>query len=165
MAFDHVTGLSVQFGGLSIDHRGYTAEGLVEAIRTCVPEGRLRQMTAMIQGFGAVGAHVGRLLGLQGVRVRAVTNARGMMRACGDAGLDVAALFEAWHSRCDDGMAVHLQVRCSVPPYRRVEVCRSFRSPQVPTVLRIGPYKFSFFSNENNEPRHVQRIDDVQREC
>ena len=25
----------------------------------------------------------------------------------------------------------------------------------MPNVLRIGPYKFGFFSNENNEPAHV----------
>jgi hypothetical protein len=25
----------------------------------------------------------------------------------------------------------------------------------VPTVLRIGPYRFFFYSNENNEPAHI----------
>jgi hypothetical protein len=30
----------------------------------------------------------------------------------------------------------------------------------VPTVLRIGLYKFSFFSNESNEPRHVHATRD-----
>ena len=25
----------------------------------------------------------------------------------------------------------------------------------MPTVLRIGPYRFFFYSNENNEPQHV----------
>lgn len=30
----------------------------------------------------------------------------------------------------------------------------------MPTVLRIGPYRFFFYANENNEPRHVH----VQRE-
>lgn len=25
----------------------------------------------------------------------------------------------------------------------------------MPTVLRIGPYRFFFFSRENNEPAHV----------
>lgn len=101
---DHVTGLSVQYGGLSIDHRGYTAEGLVEAVRTCVPEGRLRRMTASIQGFGAVGAHAGRLLGALGVAVRAVSNARGMLSAKGADGLDVHALFDAWEASGDDGV-------------------------------------------------------------
>ncbi|HEU4883054.1 MAG TPA: hypothetical protein VFT45_12430 [Longimicrobium sp.] len=101
---DHVTGLSVQYGGLSIDHRGYTAEGLVEALRTCVPTGRLGGMTATIQGFGAVGAHVGRLLGLLGVRVRAVSNALGMLSAPDDAGLDVQRIFDAWEAGGDAGV-------------------------------------------------------------
>ena len=101
---DHVTGLSVQYGGLSIDHRGYTAEGLVEAVRTCVPKGRLRRMTATIQGFGAVGAHAGRLLDALGVRVRAVSNARGLISAREDEGLDVHALFAAWEASGDDGV-------------------------------------------------------------
>ncbi len=26
---------------------------------------------------------------------------------------------------------------------------------QMPTVLRIGPYRFFFYSNENNEPAHI----------
>lgn len=30
----------------------------------------------------------------------------------------------------------------------------------MPTVLRIGPYRFFFYANENNEPRHIH----VQRE-
>lgn len=30
----------------------------------------------------------------------------------------------------------------------------------MPTVLRIGPYRFFFYSNENNEPMHIH----VQRE-
>ncbi len=25
----------------------------------------------------------------------------------------------------------------------------------MPTVMRIGPYRFYFYSNENDEPRHV----------
>ncbi len=25
----------------------------------------------------------------------------------------------------------------------------------MPTVLRIGPYRFFFYSNENNEPAHI----------
>lgn len=101
---DHVSGLSVQHGGLSIDHRGYTAEGLVEAIRTCVPEGRLRRMAVSIQGFGAVGAHAGRLLGAMGVRVAAVSNAWGMLSAGEGQALDVAALFAAWDASGDDGV-------------------------------------------------------------
>jgi hypothetical protein len=30
----------------------------------------------------------------------------------------------------------------------------------VPTILRVGPYRFFFYSNENNEPAHIH----VQRE-
>jgi hypothetical protein len=30
----------------------------------------------------------------------------------------------------------------------------------VPTILKIGPYRFFFYSNENNEPAHIH----VQRE-
>lgn len=30
----------------------------------------------------------------------------------------------------------------------------------MPTILRIGPYRFFFYSNENNEPAHIH----VQRE-
>jgi len=30
----------------------------------------------------------------------------------------------------------------------------------VPTILRVGPYRFFFYSNENSEPAHIH----VQRE-
>lgn len=31
----------------------------------------------------------------------------------------------------------------------------------MPTVMRIGPYRFFFYSNENDEPKHVHvRADD-----
>lgn len=30
----------------------------------------------------------------------------------------------------------------------------------MPTVLRVGPYRFFFYANENNEPRHIH----VQRD-
>lgn len=93
---DHVTGLSNGFGGLAIDHRGYTAAGVVEAILTCVPEARLRKMSATIQGFGAVGAHAARLLHDVGVRVHAVSNAAGVVSGVDGAGLDVPSLFAAW---------------------------------------------------------------------
>lgn len=100
----HVTGLSVQHGGLSIDHRGYTAEGLVEGIAACVPEGRLRGMTATVQGFGAVGAHAARRLHERGVRVRAVSNALGMLFALDDTGLDAEGLFRAWQTGGDEAV-------------------------------------------------------------
>jgi glutamate dehydrogenase/leucine dehydrogenase len=61
-------------------------------------------MTAAIQGFGAVGAHAGRLLGALGVRVRAVSNARGLLSSRGSEGLDVHALFAAWDASQDEGV-------------------------------------------------------------
>lgn len=101
---DHVTGLSVGFGGLSIDHRGYTAVGVVEAIRACTAEERLRGMTASIQGFGAVGAHAARLLHELGVRVCAVSNAAGMLAARGSEALDIPRIFDAWRESGDEGV-------------------------------------------------------------
>ncbi len=33
----------------------------------------------------------------------------------------------------------------------------------LPTVLRIGPYRFHFYSNENNEPPHIHvAVDDSE---
>ena len=104
---DHVTGLSVEFGGLSIDHLGYTAVGVVEAIRACTTEDRLRGMTASIQGFGAVGAHAAQLLHALGVRVRAVSNAAGMISAKNGESLDVPEIFGAWRESGDEGVKAY----------------------------------------------------------
>jgi glutamate dehydrogenase (NAD(P)+) len=101
---DHVTGLSVEHGGLSIDHRGYTAEGVVGGIVGCVPDSLLQQMWASVQGFGAVGAHVARRLHGLGVRVRAVSNALGMLAAGEGESLDADALFRAWEDGGDEGV-------------------------------------------------------------
>lgn len=102
---DHVTGLSIPDGGLSIDHRGYTAEGLVEAIRTVLDGDGLSSATASIQGFGAVGAHAARLLDGLGMRVVAASNALGMVSA--PDGLDVAALFRAWDGGGDEAVRAY----------------------------------------------------------
>jgi glutamate dehydrogenase (NAD(P)+) len=104
---DHLTGLSIPDGGLSIDHRGYTAEGVVEGIRACVPDGRLGGMTATVQGFGAVGAHAARLLHGLGVRVRAVSNALGILSAPAGEGLDADALFQAWQQGGDEDVRAY----------------------------------------------------------
>jgi len=34
-------------------------------------------------------------------------------------------------------------------------VLRQGRLPHMPSILRIGPYRFYFFSNEGEEPPHV----------
>lgn len=101
---NHVTGLSVSHGGLSIDTRGYTAEGVMEGVRTVFPDEWLGRMTATVQGFGAVGAHMARLLNRAGVRVRAVSNARGMVAARDGGALDVEALFAAWEEGGDEAV-------------------------------------------------------------
>jgi len=114
---DHVTGLSEKCGGLSIDQRGYTAQGVVtgilEALRWQASHvngngsrgGAWAGRRASIQGFGAVGANTALLLHERGIRVVAVSNKFGAYLAAGDAGLDVPALVRAWQEGGD--AAVH----------------------------------------------------------
>jgi len=98
---DHVTGLSAQNRGLSIDDNGYTGIGVAEAVRTVYGD-TLAGRTVSIQGFGAVGAHTARLLAKAGARVVAVSNARGALVANSAEGLDVEAMFQAWASSHGD---------------------------------------------------------------
>jgi len=96
---DHMTGLSGDHGGLSIDTRGYTAFGLIASARAarrlkCEP-----LHTASIQGWGAVGAHSGKMLYEMGVAVRAASVRNGALVA--DGALPVPQLFAAWQERGD----------------------------------------------------------------
>ncbi|UQA56184.1 Glu/Leu/Phe/Val dehydrogenase [Polyangium aurulentum] len=94
----HVAGCTEIWGGLSIDQEGYTGAGLVAAIDVARQEKpHLPLETASIQGFGAVGAHAGRLLAAQGIRVIGASIAEGALLARDPKkGLPVLALFEAW---------------------------------------------------------------------
>lgn len=95
---DHVSGLPSARGGLSIDERGYTASGLDAALEAAATAlgWQLQGMRASVQGFGAVGAHLARLLTRRGVVVQAVSTADGALVATTAAGLPIELLFNAW---------------------------------------------------------------------
>lgn len=107
---DHVTGLSTERGGLSIDRNGYTALGVVEAIRNAYPENAVEGRSVTIQGFGAVGAHTARLLQECRVPIRAVSNVNGVLIANTDEGLDASAIFQLWLTECDDCLTEYLKL-------------------------------------------------------
>lgn len=102
---DHATGLSDAEGGISIDTHGFTAVGLDEGAAVAAELTDLELATATIQGYGAVGAHMGRLLAERGVRIPALSFKRGTFLAEGDAGLDQALFFDVWRSGGDDALA------------------------------------------------------------
>lgn len=91
---DHVTGLSESNGGVSIEVNGYAAISVVESILAVYSTERLRGLRVSIQGFGAVGMHVARLLSAAGVRVVAISNKRGVLVAADVPSLDVTSLAE-----------------------------------------------------------------------
>jgi glutamate dehydrogenase (NAD(P)+) len=99
---DHFTGLSEAAGGLSIDTYGYTAQGLVAAIRACIDDAALAHQRISIQGFGAVGAHTARLVAELGAKVVAV-NTKDVLLVDRN-GLDVPALFARWREHGDEGL-------------------------------------------------------------
>jgi glutamate dehydrogenase (NAD(P)+) len=99
---DHFTGLSETNRGLSIDKHGYTAHGLVAAIRACIDDASLREQRVSIQGFGAVGAHTARLLAELGAKVVAVNNKDVLLT--NPNGLDIPALFANREAHGDEGL-------------------------------------------------------------
>lgn len=115
-AGDHVSGLLQGRGGLSIDGQGYTARGVEAALVAAA--GRLdwdlSRMKAVVQGFGAVGAHTARNLRKQGIVIHAVSTVHGALIAQTDEGLDVELLFEDWKTcreagRSDDAFRKFLE--------------------------------------------------------
>ena len=99
---DHFTGLSETSRGLSIDKYGYTAHGLVAAIRACIDDASLRKQRVSVQGFGAVGAHTARLLAELGAKVVAVNNKDVLLT--NPNGLDIPALFANRDAHGDEGL-------------------------------------------------------------
>lgn len=103
---DHFTGLSTANRGLSIDKNGYTAHGLVAAIRACIDDASLVNQRVSIQGFGAVGAHTARLVAELGAKVVAVNNKDVLLTNAN--GLDVPTLFAHWRDHGDDGLKLYV---------------------------------------------------------
>lgn len=99
---DHFTGLSEANRGLSIDTYGYTAHGLVAAVRACIDDATLRTQRVSIQGFGAVGAHTARLLEELGATIVAVNN-NDVLFTNPD-GLDIPSLWAHRLQHGDDGL-------------------------------------------------------------
>jgi len=106
---DHFTGLSETNRGLSIDKHGYTAHGLVAAIRACIDDASLRKQRVSVQGFGAVGAHTARLLAELGAKIVAVNNKDVLLT--NPNGLDVAALFANRVDHGDGGLKDYVSTK------------------------------------------------------
>jgi len=101
---DHATGLSDAEGGISIDTHGFTAVGLDEGVAVTSELTDLALESATIQGYGAVGAHMGRLLAERGIRIAAVSYRGGAFVAPEGAGLDQAVFFDAWRRGGDEAL-------------------------------------------------------------
>lgn len=91
---DHVTGLSTNCGGLSIDKQGYTGVGLANAIARAIDSRINGPVIATVQGYGAVGAHVTLPLSKMGIILKAVSNQFGTLAAETAEGIDAETLFE-----------------------------------------------------------------------
>jgi glutamate dehydrogenase (NAD(P)+) len=111
---DSAVSKPADMGGNRIDELGAAARGVVIALEVLLAEmpglaalpqfARLRvpapaELTVMVQGFGAVGAHVARILGerVPGARVVGISDATGYLYD--PRGLPVAELFRRWRER------------------------------------------------------------------
>ena len=116
---DHVLSKPIDMGGNSIDQLGAAAGGTIIALQALLEElPRLQalphfaglripaphEVTVLIQGFGAVGAHAARILGerLPQARVIGVSDVAGYLYD--ERGLPVGELFQRWQQ---DGIVTH----------------------------------------------------------
>lgn len=99
-AGDHVSGLLQGKGGLSIDGQGYTARGVEAALVAAADRlgWKLSGMRAVVQGFGAVGAHTAKNLRKHGVAIHAVSTVHGALVAQTAEGLNTDELFADWQA-------------------------------------------------------------------
>jgi glutamate dehydrogenase (NAD(P)+) len=89
----YVTGKPVMLGGIP-GRREATGRGVVEVISAAMEAagGRLEGATAVVQGFGNVGAATAQVLAAAGARVLAVSDIYGAIAAPKGKSLDIAAL-------------------------------------------------------------------------
>jgi glutamate dehydrogenase/leucine dehydrogenase len=92
----HVTGLDRSHGGIDIDGNGLTARGILEAI--VIACSGMTTPRVSIQGFGAVGAELARMLP-KGYVVSAICNQYGLI--FNHRGLDVSRYYTAWRESGD----------------------------------------------------------------
>jgi glutamate dehydrogenase/leucine dehydrogenase/CBS domain-containing protein len=128
---DNALSKPVDMGGNRIDQLGAAAGGVVIALRALLEEmPRLRKLpqfaslelpapedlTVLIQGFGAVGAHAAKILGewLPAARVVGISDASGYLY--NQAGLPVQELFEMWQTK---GLVTHNYYRERLEPQGR----------------------------------------------
>lgn len=114
---DHVSGLASGKGGLSVDGQGYTARGVEAALVAAARRlgWDLSKMRAVIEGFGAVGAHTARNLRRHGIAIHAVSTIDGALVSETEEGLDVEELFADWmtcreQNRKDDAFKRFLKI-------------------------------------------------------
>ncbi|HWM93042.1 MAG TPA: hypothetical protein VN493_19920 [Thermoanaerobaculia bacterium] len=121
---DHVSGLLHGKGGLSIDGQGYTARGLEAALVAAARRlgWDLTKMRAVVQGFGAVGAHTARNLRRHGIAIHAVSTVHGALLAETEEGLDVEELFADWMSFREQGRSDDAFKRFLASPPRGARV-------------------------------------------
>lgn len=94
---NNVTGLDRKHGGIDIDGNGLTAIGVFEAVSKAYPG--TGSPSVAIQGFGAVGAELARLMSADGYRIVAVSNRLGLLYR--KTGLDTATCHARWKESGD----------------------------------------------------------------
>jgi glutamate dehydrogenase/leucine dehydrogenase len=164
----HVTGLSGARYGLDINARAFTARGCVHALDTYV---RLRATpyprTAVVQGFGAVGAPIARSLANRGIVVRAVSNRHGALVS--ERGLDVERLFALWVEQGDDCFGAYLSVCAAHTSFEKnpeslFDVDAELFVPAARTTVLARVEELGECRLENADVRSVERFLD-RTEC
>lgn len=138
---DNVVSKPVEMGGSRVDQLGAAAGGTIIALESLLAEmPRLKslpqfstlqipqpdQLTVIVQGFGAVGAHAARMLQerLPGAKVVGISDALGYLYD--ERGLPVDALFDLWQER---GSVTQLYFQEHLAPANRVASHKYSNSP------------------------------------
>jgi glutamate dehydrogenase (NADP+) len=157
----NVCGLSERHGGLSIDDNGFTAVGIDESIAWLGARHGIKPATASVQGFGAVGAGVARMLWDRGIATVAISNALGC--AVNNKGLDIGALLEARRFGGDEHV---LHVASRLPgsqvyllnPNRLFECATDLLVPAARTTAIVAGGELENAVRENPQALSVQEV-------
>ncbi len=153
---NHVTGLTARFGGLEIDRNGFTASGLFYAIEMVLSERRLNLSSAIVQGFGAVGALTAKLLAENHIMIRGISAKHGMLISTKD--LDMHFLFELWQQKGDHALETYAKsrsdkVRFKPYPDKLLDLSADIFLPAARTSVLAMPEELKEVRQENPSVR------------
>lgn len=155
---DNLTGLSRANGGFDIDKNGFTAMGIIAGLDAIDTSAHARSVA--IQGFGAVGANLARMLDPLRYSIAAISNAEGTLHDC--SGIEVPRLLHLHIDHGDGALAAYAQTVASssfsTAPTKLFDYRADILVPAARTSVLALNAEIPHVVDENPETKPVEQL-------